>query len=55
MKYDDSCASWIELEPTEDKKHRKMCSNCGEIINKKKPPKTCPYCLEKMNTKIRDN
>lgn len=52
MKNDDSRSCWIVLEPTESEKHRKMCSNCGEIINKKKPPKTCPYCQVKMDTKL---
>lgn len=44
----ESRARWIELEPFEGKRDRKMCSSCGEIINRKRPPENCPNCKERM-------
>ena len=43
-----SSPRWIELESLGRKRHRKMCSACGEIVNKIKLPEVCPNCGERM-------
>lgn len=43
-----SCPRWIELDNFQHKYFRKMCSACGEIINKRVAPRVCPHCGAKM-------
>lgn len=44
----ESRSRWIELDAMEHRYFRAMCSNCGEIINKRNLPAICPHCGERM-------
>ena len=44
----ESRPRWIELDNFGHRYYRKMCSNCGEVINKRELPIICPNCKERM-------
>lgn len=44
----ESRPRWIDLDSLGNQHFQRMCSNCGEIVNRRIPPKVCPSCKSKM-------